>query len=150
TKIPPEAVDYVAWAYAKQGESLIKRAELAASDGSRSLVQQAAERYKVALRVKPESHEILHNWGQALHGLAKTKMEKEADGLFERAREKYEEALKLQPRYEDALTNWVLALGDQAKGKSPADAAQLLAHAGEALAAALKGHSLGLANAATE
>ena len=90
------------------------------------------------MKIKPDKHEALNNWGNALSGQAKTKSGSEADRLFRLAGEKYEAALKIKPDSHKALNNWGNALSGQAKTKSGSEADRLFRLAGEKYEAALK------------
>jgi len=80
--------------------------------------------------VKPNDHEALSNWGNALSGQAKAKAGAEADRLFEEAGHRYAEAVRLKTNYHEALYNWGLALSIQAKTKAGKDADRLFEEAG--------------------
>jgi Tfp pilus assembly protein PilF len=95
-------------------------------------------KYEAALKIKPDKHETLNNWGAALSGQAKTKSGAEADALFAQACEKYDAALKIKPDKHETLKNWGIALSDQAKTKNGAEADRLFAQAYEKYGAALK------------
>jgi hypothetical protein len=88
-------------------------------------------RYVAALAIKPDKHEALNNWGNALSDQAKTKTGGEADRLFVLAGEKYAAALAIKPDKHGTLINWGIALSDQAKTKTGDEAARLSALAAE-------------------
>ncbi|MFO1083181.1 MAG: hypothetical protein U1E21_01340 [Reyranellaceae bacterium] len=88
-------------------------------------------RNAAALKIKPDKHEALNNWGNALSGQARTKSGVEADRLFGDAGEKYAAALKIKPDLHEALNNWGNALSDQAKAKSGVEADRLFGAASE-------------------
>jgi hypothetical protein len=67
----------------------------------------ASEKYAEALKIKPDMHGTLNNWGAALTEQAKTKTGAEADRLFGLASEKYAEALKIKPDATGAL-RWLI------------------------------------------
>jgi len=90
------------------------------------------------LRIKPDTHETLYNWGNALSDHAKQKTGVEADRLFALAGEKYEAALQIKPDMHDALSNWGAALSEHAKQKTDVQADRLFALAGEKYEAALR------------
>ena len=77
----------------------------------------AGEKYDAALKIKPDKHEALNNWGTALSDQAKTKEGGEADALFAAAGEKYDAALKIKPDFHEALNNWGVCLIDRARSK---------------------------------
>jgi Tfp pilus assembly protein PilF len=62
-----------------------------------SLYAQAGEKYEEALRVKPDYHEALENWGAALLQQAQQKSGEEADRLFAAASEKCQQDEKMVP-----------------------------------------------------
>ena len=62
-----------------------------------SLYAQAGEKYEEALRVKPDYHEALENWGAALLQQAQQKSGEEADRLVAQAGEKSLQAEELVP-----------------------------------------------------
>ena len=61
------------------------------------LFAEAGEKYAAALKIKPDYHEALNNWGNILGDLATTKTGVDADKLFAEAGEKYAAALKIKP-----------------------------------------------------
>ena len=53
------------------------------------LFGDAGEKYAAVLKIKPDSHEALNNWGNALSDQAKAKSGVEADRLFGAAGENF-------------------------------------------------------------
>ena len=51
-------------------------------------------KFKKAIEIKPDSHEVLHNWGTGLGNLAKTKEGKESEELYNQAFEKFKKAIE--------------------------------------------------------
>ncbi len=47
----------------------------------------AGEKYEAALKIKPDYHDVLNNWGVALYDQAKIKNGEEADRLFVQSKE---------------------------------------------------------------
>lgn len=68
----------------------------------------------VWLRIKPDKHEALHNWGAALVDEAQELSGDARARKFKEAGEKYAEALRIKPDNHDALNNWGIALADEA------------------------------------
>ena len=62
-----------------------------------ALFKDATEKYAAALKINPDLHEALNNWGVALAARARTKSGAEADALFKDASENYAAALKIKP-----------------------------------------------------
>jgi tetratricopeptide (TPR) repeat protein len=62
------------------------------------LYQQAFEKYKEAIAIKPDNHESFHNWGTFLGYLAKTKEGKEAEELYQQAFDKFERSVEFGGR----------------------------------------------------
>ena len=85
------------------------------------------------MRIKPDMHEALYNWGNALGAQAKQKSGDEADRLFKLAGEKYEAALRIKPDKHEAFNNWGAALVAQAQQKSGDEANGLFKLAREKL-----------------
>jgi Tfp pilus assembly protein PilF len=104
--------DAIAWAYTMQGNELADLAKLKSDEG---LFELSFEKYEAALKIKPDKHEALNNWGTALSDLAKLKKD---EGLFELSFGKYEAALKIKPDKHEALNNWGTALSDLARLKN--------------------------------
>lgn len=65
-----------------------RQAKTKAGDEADRLFRLAGEKYEAALRLKPDSHEALSNWGAALFAQAKTKAGDEAALLFAHAGER--------------------------------------------------------------
>ena len=136
--LTPEFTELASWAYIMQGNALSDQAETKTGVEADRLFAQAGEKYQAALKIKPEMHEALNNWGLALSAQAETKTGVEADRLFAQAGEKYQAALKIKPEMHEALYNWGSALSAQAKTKTGVEADRLFAQAGEKYQAALK------------
>jgi len=136
--VPPALIDSVSSAYVMQGDALDDQAKQKSDEEADALFAQAGEKYEAALRIKPDTHAALNNWGTALSHQAKQKSGKEADKLFAQAGEKLEAALRIKPDLLEALNNWGTALAEQAKQNSGAEADGLFAQAGEKLEAALR------------
>jgi Tfp pilus assembly protein PilF len=77
------------------------------------------------MRIKPDNHEALNNWGAALAIQARTKHAAEADRLFKAAGQKFSEAMRIKRDSHEALNNWGNALSDHARTKHGAEADQL-------------------------
>ena len=127
----PDMADKVSWSYVMLGIMDSDAAQSAKPKEAVRLFDEAGEKYKAALDIKPDMHEALNNWGFALWEQAKTKNGEEAERLFVEAGEKYAAALDIKPDMHAALNNWGLALSDQAKTKSGEEAERLLAEARE-------------------
>ena len=92
---------------------------------------EAAEEYKAAAELEPESSEAYNNWGNALMELAKTKSGSEAEKLYKEAFEKYELATTYKKNFHEAYNNWGIALMELAKIKSGSEAEKLYKEAFE-------------------
>lgn len=133
-----EMRDAAAWALVAQASALADQAPTTSGAEADRLWGAAYEKYESALRVKPDKHEALYNWGWVLDEQARTKSGAEADGLWDAAYDKYEGALRIKPDMEQALNNWGLALAAQARTKSGAEADALWAAAYERYERALR------------
>jgi Tfp pilus assembly protein PilF len=91
-----------------------------------ALFRDAVEKYERALQLKPDKHEALNNWGNALSDLARMKEGKERETLFGDAMEKYERALQIKPDKHEALNNWGNALSALAGMKEGGERETLL------------------------
>ena len=134
----PELAYSLSWAYIMRGNELYNQAKLKTGGEADRLFEEAGKKYESALKVKPDKHEALNNWGLALSDQAKLKTGAEAERLFEEAGKKYEAALKLKPDKHEALNNWGILLRDRAKLKTGAEAERLFEEAGKKYEAALK------------
>ena len=116
----------LAWAHTMLANQLRDQAE-SESDPERAdeLFARSETEYDSGLKIKPDMHEALNNWGSALSAQAKTKTGEEADKLYAQAYEKYEAALKIKPDKHDALNNWGETLSEQAKTKIGEEADKL-------------------------
>ncbi len=131
--------DLLSRAYVMKGNALMEEELPKRGALSGPLFKQAGENYAAALKIKPDHHEALNNWGRALKFQAFTKKEAAADRLFKKAYEKHAAALKIKPDYHDALRYWGEALSDQAHYfKTGAAADRLFKQAYEKFSAALK------------
>ena len=114
-----------------------KAAALSASEAD-PLFAAANEKYRAAIAIKPDDHEILTNWGNALADQAKQKRGQVADDLFAKAVHKYQVVIALKQGAEKALFNWGIALHDQARNKAGAAAEALLSESVRKYEAALR------------
>ncbi|MEM8914256.1 MAG: tetratricopeptide repeat protein [Pseudomonadota bacterium] len=110
-----EAKEALAWAFISDGNVNLQEAKESSGDEGRARFEEALQRYSQALAIKPDKHEALYNWGNALSDQAKTLTGKEAQEKLEAASKKYEQALAINPDDHEALNNWGNALSGQAK-----------------------------------
>ena len=136
--LTPELAELASWSYIMQGNSLSDQAKIKKGKEADQLFILAGEKYQAALKIKPNDHEALYNWGNILFNQAKTKTGEEADRLYALAGEKYQAALKIKPDDYYALYTWGLVLSTQAMTKTGKEADHLFALAGEKYQAALK------------
>jgi Tfp pilus assembly protein PilF len=130
--------DIFAWSLVVGGLGRADQAKTKSSAEADTLFAEAGKKYEAALKIKPDKHEALNNWGVALADQANAKSGVDADALFAEAGKKYEAALKIKPDKHEALNNWGIALADQARTKSGAEADALFAEAGKKYEATLK------------
>lgn len=69
------------WNAVISGVVLSAQAKTKSGPEADALFRQAGEKYAQALQIKPDSHETLNNWGNALSEQAKAKTDMEADAL---------------------------------------------------------------------
>ena len=135
----PELSDTLAWAYIMQGNALWEKGGDAASKEEASrLFAAAAEKYRAALELEPDSHEALYNWGLALDSQATLASGDEAINLLAQANEKYQATLKIRDDSYEALINWGQNLQRLASLSSGEKAKELLAQANQKFQEALK------------
>lgn len=132
--------DWREWLPLIWGNTFLELAKLSSNSLAVDLLKQAIEKYAQALKIKPDRHEALNNWGVALSSLSKlTKDRSEADRFLALATEKYAQVLKINSKKHEALNNWGNALCDQAKlTDNPNKADRLFTLATEKYAQALK------------
>ncbi|MGP8329113.1 MAG: TPR end-of-group domain-containing protein [Methanosarcinaceae archaeon] len=121
----PEFVDVLSWGYIGQGNALYNLAKIKDRDEAEELFKLSFEKYDSSLKIKPDDHKALYNWGTALSDLAKIKDGDEAKELFKLSFEKYDSSLKIKPDDHEALNNWGNALSDLAKIKDGDEAEEL-------------------------
>ncbi|MBI3923321.1 MAG: hypothetical protein HY318_18010, partial [Armatimonadetes bacterium] len=107
--------DTLVWSYVMQGNALSDQAETKQGAEADRLFVEACQMYAAAVKIKPDYHDAVNNWGFALSSQAETKEGAEADRLFGEAYQKYGKALEIKPDNHKALYNWGTALSDQAK-----------------------------------
>ena len=86
---------------------------------------EAAEEYKTASELKPDSSEAYNNWGNALSDLAEIKSGNEAEEQYKEACKKYDKAITNKQDYHEAYYNWGIALVELAETKSDNEAEEL-------------------------
>jgi len=101
------------------------------------LYAKAVEKYKAAIKIKPNDHLVLYNWGNTLFEQAKMKSGSERGQLLAEAVDKFEAALDIKPDDFATLSNCAAALVERARGKSGAEEDTLLDQAVEKCKAAL-------------
>lgn len=114
------------------------RAESTTGDEAEGLYQLANKSYEAALRIKPDMHDALNNWGNSLTAQAKINTSADSDDLFRLGYEKYEFAIHLNPDSPKILYNWGVSLADQAAKKTGTIARCLLAKSCEKYNASLR------------
>ncbi len=126
--------DAAAWAYNEAGNLLLEKARSSGSHEIDKLLDDACERYAVALQLKPNMDVALNNWANALLEKARRELGDSADALFRAANEKYEASLAARPGDSEKLANWGAMLAQWAKRKQGADANHLFFAATEKFA----------------
>jgi tetratricopeptide (TPR) repeat protein len=134
----PELGDNICWAFIMSGNSQYKLAQTKTGSEADKLFEEAYKKYEAALKIIPDKHDALNNWGNALSEQAKTKTGPEADKFFEEAYKKYEAALKIEPDDHEILNNWGSTLFEQAKTKTGPEADKFFEEAYKKYEAALK------------
>jgi tetratricopeptide (TPR) repeat protein len=82
--------------------------------GARELWSQAGEKYRAALAIKPDKHDALFNWGNALDDEAQALKDADLAGareLWSQAGEKYRAALAIKPDKHEVLDNMAALCG---------------------------------------
>ena len=97
-----------------EGNRLFEAASVVPAD-STQLLLDAAALYERAAKAKPDMHEALNNWGNALTQLARRSEGDAARALLQQASDKYAAALKIKPDKHTALHNWANALNELAQ-----------------------------------
>ncbi len=121
------------------GAELLRGRALAATGGEADgLFKEAYEKYQAAVKIKPDFHAALNNWGSALSERAKSKSGEEAERLFKEAYERYQAAVQIEPDDYGTLSNWGTALSGHAKSKSGEEAERLFKEAYEKYRAAVQ------------
>lgn len=127
----PELGESISWAYIMQGNNLLAEAETRDGVEADKLFEQAYEKYKAAVGIKPDSHEALYNWGNALAEQADTKTGEDAVYLCEQAINKFKFAIEIEPNHSFALGNCGATLLDLAKMKEGQETVKLFDEAKE-------------------
>ena len=130
--------DAIAWSNIMLGNALLYQAETKSEEEADQLFTQAREKYAEAVRIKPDKHEALYNWGLAFSQQAVTKSGEEADQLVTQAREKFAETVRIKPDDHEAFNSWGIAFSQQAETKNGEEADQLFTQAGEKFAEAVR------------
>ena len=133
-----DLADAISWGYVVAGNEFASKTQGQSSEEAVRLWKLAGERYEAALKIKPDKHEALYNWGNALVQQSLIETGAEADQLLDLAGKKYEAALKIKPDLHEALGNWGYVLDEQARKKGGKEGDLLWALAGKKFAAALK------------
>ncbi len=116
--------------YINWGSALASLAESKKGIEAEELLNQAIEKYKKAIEIKPD-YVAYDNWGSALGSLAVSKKGKEAEELLNQAIEKFKKVIELNPDDSETYNNWGNALSHLAKLKDGKDAEALLKQAEE-------------------
>jgi tetratricopeptide (TPR) repeat protein len=113
--------------FANWGIALQKQARLSPNNESSNLLQQAANKYEMALQIKPEEPDILANYASALADLAAYKdiSPDEAKDLLNRASYHYELSFNQDSNSADTLCDWGIVVSQQAMHANKNDARDL-------------------------
>lgn len=117
--------------YNNWGSALADLAKSKKGKEVEELFNQAIEKYKKAIEIKPDYCTTYINWGCALTCLAKSKKGKEAEELSNQAIEKCKKATEIDPDDYSGYYNWSNALLYLAQLKGGKDAEDLLKQAEE-------------------
>lgn len=115
--IPENLKDAVAWAYISSANSLLSEVETRLDNEKDEIWNQIFNKYEQAVKIDPNKHEALNNWGLTLSSYATTKLDIEADKIWESAFEKFSQALKINQDDHIVINNWGVTLSDQANTK---------------------------------
>jgi tetratricopeptide (TPR) repeat protein len=96
--------DLAAWTNVVSGTDL---AELAKQKQDETLYRRAFDKFAEALELRPDDHDALYNWANALADLATLKQD---ETLYLDSFAKYADALRIRPDDHGALSNWGNAL----------------------------------------
>jgi len=78
--------------------------------GGEENLRQSLEKYRLAVKYKPDFHEAYYNWGNALSRLGEMLGGEEGQRLIRESFEKYQLAVKYKQDYHKAYNNWGIAL----------------------------------------
>lgn len=102
-----------------------------------SYLEQAIDAYAGAVRLKPDMHDALNNWGNAIAKFAEKLPVTDRPAKYTEAIEKFAEAIHIKADMAESWANWGLALSKLAeilpKGERPAKFAEAAAKYAEAL-----------------
>ena len=89
-----EAESLFAGLYSDWGTDLGNLAQTKEGKEAEDLYQQSFDKYRMAIEIKPDTHEAYNNWGNYLGNLAQTKEGKEAEDLYQQSFDKYRKAIE--------------------------------------------------------
>lgn len=133
-----EARKYFSFFLFNWGTEIERQADEAEGEIADGLYQEAFEKYKEAISIKPDLREAYNNWGVCLRNLAKSSGGEEADRLYFEAFRKFEEAILLNPEEYEPYNNWAIGLANLAETKNEVEAEKLYYQAFEKYQEALK------------
>lgn len=107
------------------------------TDSALAGFRRAARHYAESVAIKPDHHDALNNWGNALNAQARLSPDYEARGLWAEARDKFAAALTIKSDKYEALINWGVGLAEQAERSPDNEAQKFWVEAGEKFAASL-------------
>ncbi len=113
------------YVYNNWGAVLAKTAKCKKGLQAEELLNQAIEKCKKAIEIKPDYFHAYNNWGAALAEIARRKKGLQAEELLNQAIEKSKKAIEIKPDYCDAYNNWGSALTQLAKSKKDKEAEKL-------------------------
>ncbi len=127
----PDTDNLMADLFNNWGNFLGDRAKAEKGKEAEDLYQQAFEKYRKAIEVKPDKDEAFYNWGTDLGSLAETKQGQEAEDLYRQAFEKFQKAIEIKPDKHQTFNNWGIYLGNLAQTKQGKEAEDLYQQAFE-------------------
>jgi tetratricopeptide (TPR) repeat protein len=131
-ELDEDSKDLVAWAAIMLGNDLDERARLEIGEVADKLWLDACDMFESALKIKPEKHEALFNWGNSYLIQARSRPADTADDMWGKCVEKYRAALAIKSDDHDVLDGLGCALLGMAENQSANERQVLLKQALEA------------------
>ncbi len=134
----PQLGELLSWALILKGKTFISAVATANQEDIDGLYKKAEEKFEAALKISPNMHQAVYQWGSSLLERAKRAEGDAIEELLALAGDKFQKTIHLKPKMSDALFGWGYVLCERGKTKKADKASPFFAQAVEKFQSALE------------